>query len=277
MAGYLPKQAKALLEGQTKVDTYETTGGKVTADFAEHILSLIPPIPSGSIIHDNTSGSGTVSRKILSNTPDVKIYATDNDQVFLDALQKDVDANSWPIEVSNQNSNALSFPDGTFTHSITNVGIFFTGSAGLDGAKEVYRTLQPGGIAIVNCWQTCSWLFPILGVHNALRPGKPFPAPPINWGDGVQIQKIMREAGFAEANTRVEKSETWAKTGDLRAWAEKTWAYLAGIGGWQESDEERWDEAVDMLVEKLKAVPDAKVVDGETWLRASEWIVIATK
>jgi ubiquinone/menaquinone biosynthesis C-methylase UbiE len=277
MAGFLPKQAKAFLEGENKVTTYEATGGKVTADFAEHILTLISPIPSGSIIHDNASGAGTVSRKILSTTPDVKIHATDIDQVFLDALQKDVDANSWPIEVSNQNSNALTFPDETFTHSITNIGIFFTGSMGLDGAKEVYRTLKPGGIAVVNCWEGVSWLFPMVAVHNALRPGKPFPAPPINWSDGVQIQKIMKEAGFAEENTKVEKSEAWSKTSDLRAWAEKTWAYLAGIGGWQESDEERWDEAVDLLVEKLKASPGVKVVDGETWLRASEWIVIATK
>jgi SAM-dependent methyltransferase len=277
MAGFLPKQAKALLEGQNKVATYEETGGEVTAEFASHILTLIPPIPAGSIIHDNASGAGTVSRKILATTPDVKIYATDIDQVFLDALQKDVDTNSWPIEVSNQNSNALSFPNETFTHSITNIGIFFTGSAGLDGAKEVYRTLKPGGIAVVNCWQAVTWLFPIVAVHNALRPGKPFPAPPTNWADGVQIQKIMKEAGFAEEKTKLETSEAWAKTRDLRVWAEKTWAYLAGIGVWQESDEERWDEAVDLLVKKLKESQGVKVVEGETWLRASEWVVVATK
>jgi ubiquinone/menaquinone biosynthesis C-methylase UbiE len=277
MAGFLPKQAKAFLDGQNKVTTYEETGGKVTAEFASHVLTLIPPIPAGSIIHDNTSGAGTVSRKILATTPDVKIYATDNDQPFLDVLQKDVDANSWPIEVSNQDSNALSFPDETFTHSITNIGIFFTGSAGLDGAKEIYRTLKPGGIAVVNCWQSVTWLFPIVAVHKVLRPGKPFPAPTINWSDGVQIQKIMKEAGFAEENTRVETSEAWAKTSDLRAWAEKTWAFLAGIGVWQESDEERWDEAVDLMVEKLKESQGVKIVEGETWLKASEWVVVATK
>jgi ubiquinone/menaquinone biosynthesis C-methylase UbiE len=277
MTGFLPKQAKAFLDGQNKVTTYEETGGKVTAEFAAHVLTLIPPIPAGSIIHDNTSGAGTVSRTILATTTDVKIFATDNDQPFLDVLQKDVDANSWPIEVSNQDSNALSFPDETFTHSITNIGIFFTGSAGLDGAKEIYRTLKPGGIAVVNCWQSVTWLHPIVAVHNVLRPEKPFPAPTINWSDGVQIQKIMKEAGFSEEKTRVETSEAWAKTSDLRAWAEKTWAFLAGIGVWQESDEERWDEAVDLMVEKLKKSQGVKIVDGETWLKASEWVVVATK
>ncbi|KAF2787478.1 hypothetical protein K505DRAFT_223888, partial [Melanomma pulvis-pyrius CBS 109.77] len=182
--------------------------GKVTADFAAHNLTLIPPIQAGSIIHDNTSGAGTVSRKILSNAPaDIKIHATDIDQVFLDNLQEDATANSWPIEVSNQRSEALSFPDNYFTHSITNIGIFFTTSAGLDGAKEIHRTLKPGGTAIVNCWGHVTWFLPMKTVHDTLRPGKPFPAPTINWSDGQQIRKIMLEAGFAKDHLRVEQSE----------------------------------------------------------------------
>lgn len=275
----IPKQAAALLQGQGKVSVYEDTGGKVTADFAAHNLTLLPPFPSGSIIHDNACGSGTVSRLILSSSPpsDIKIHATDMDQVFLDKLQNDVLKNSWPIEVSNQRSESLSFPDNYFTHSITNIGIFFTSSAGLDGAKEVYRTLQPNGTAVVNCWEALAWLLPFKLVHEALRPGKPYPAPPVLWNDGKQIQKVMAEAGFTKDKTRVEKSEAWARTTDLRDWAEKSWAFLGGLGGWQAEDEERWGEAVDLLVKHMLAHPDTKTVGGEVWMKASQWIVIATK
>ncbi|KAF2873839.1 hypothetical protein BDV95DRAFT_660275 [Massariosphaeria phaeospora] len=265
---HLPKQAKALVEGQNKVSTYESTGGIVTSQFAAHNLTLLSPIPSGSIIHDNTCGSGTVTRAILSANPsasNLQFHATDTDQVFLDALQKDISAHSWPVTVANAKSEALPFSDDYFTHSITNIGIFFTSSAGVDGAKEIYRTLQPGGTAVVNCWEFVAWFLPLKTVHDALRPGKPFPAPTINWSDGQQLQKVMQEAGFAQDKMRLEKSEAWASTKeeDFWAWAEKTWAYLGGVGVWQESDEERWGEAVDMLVKILKEQKGTKIENGE--------------
>ncbi|KAF2468967.1 S-adenosyl-L-methionine-dependent methyltransferase [Lindgomyces ingoldianus] len=278
-AGFLPKQAKALLDGQQKVLTYEETGGKVTAQFASHNLNLIPSIPASSIIHDNTCGSGTVTRLILSSKPpsNIVIHATDHDQAFLDVLQEDVKKNSWPVEVTNQKSENLSFPDKYFTHSITNIGIFFTTLAGVGGAKEIYRTLKPGGTAIVNCWEYVTWFAPIKAVHDVLRPGKPYPAPTINWSDGKQLQKVMVEAGFEQEKMKVEKSEAWAHPKDVTKWAELGWAFLGGIGTWQESDEERWDEAVGLLEKALREADGTKIVDGEVWMRASQWVVIATK
>ena len=274
-----PKQVAILLEGQNKVDVYEATGGAVTSQFAAHNLSLLPPIPPTSVIHDNACGAGTVSRIILYSNAlsDLKIYATDIDQVFLDKLRSDADRNSWPIYVSNQKSESLSFPDNHFTHSINNIGIFFTTGAGLDGAKEIYRTLQPGGTAVVNCWEDVTWLPPFALVHQALRPGNPYPAPPIIWKDGQQIQRVMLEAGFLKENMRVERSEAWAKTTDLKDWAEKSWAYLGNIGGWKETDGERWDEAVDLLAKHILEQEGTKKVGEEVWMRASQWVVIAQK
>jgi SAM-dependent methyltransferase len=275
-----PKQAAALLSGQGRVSIYEKTGGAVTAQFAQHNLSLLSPIPPNAIIHDNACGAGTVSRLILSSKSapsNLQIHATDIDQIFLDALQSDVQKNSWPIEVSNRKSEKLSFPDDYFTHSITNIGIFFTTSGGLDGAKEIYRTLKPGGTTVVNCWETLAWLLPFKLVHEALRPGRPYPAPPILWNDGKQIQKVILEAGFTQENMRVEKSEAWAKTSDIRGWAEKSWAFLGGLGGWLETDEERWDEAVELMVKHCLEQGGTKVVDGDVWMRATQWVVIATK
>lgn len=283
----LPKQAKALLDGQEKVSTYESTGGAVTAQFAKHNLSLIPPIPSGSIIHDNACGSGTAARAILTlpNGPsDLKIHATDTDQLFLDALQSDVNKNGWNVEVKNMKSEELAFEDSYFDYSITNIGIFFFTAAGVDGAREIYRTLKPGGIAVVNCWQHVTWFAPLKSVHDVTRPNQPYPAPPIGWSDGKQIQKVMAEAGFSKEKTRVERSDAWArmKAGELRAWAEKTWAYLGGIGTWREGDEARWDEAIDKLVEVLRSADGTKIVKGDDGeeiveMRAGQWVVIAEK
>lgn len=277
-----PRQAQALLSGSRKVSTYETTGGLVTNQFAVHNLSLIPPIPSGSIIHDNACGSGTVSRAILSNeraSKNVTIKATDIDPPFLDALTHTSQSNSWPVEIRNEKSEALSFADNTFTHSITNIAIFFTSNAGLDGTKEIYRTLQSGGIAVVNCWAHVTWLVPIKTVHEHIRPGKPFPTPVTPWYDGQYIQKVMQEAGFKEEDMKIEKNDAWAvmKRDELRSWAEKTWAYLGGIAGWFEGDEATWDQAVDKLVELLLMQQDTVVEGGEVRMKASQWVVIANK
>lgn len=281
--GNLPKQARALLEGAEKVETYEATGGGVTAEAAVHNLTLLPSIPAGSVVHDNGCGAGTVTRLLLSpssGTPtDAKIYATDMDQIFLDKLQQDVSQHNWPVEVSNQKSEALSFADNFFDCSIANFAIFFTSNAGLDGAKEIYRTLKPGGTAVVNCWATIPWLGPILKTHMRFRNGKPYPAPPINWSDGQQIQKVIREAGFAEGKMRVEKSEACARCAEseVRAWAERSWAFLAGIGGWYDEDEEKWDEEVDFLKSELLKADGIKVEGGKVEMKASQWVVIAEK
>ncbi|KAJ4402610.1 hypothetical protein N0V91_007149 [Didymella pomorum] len=277
-----PPQAQALLSGAQKVSTYETTGGLVTAQFASHNLTLIPPIQDGAIIHDNACGSGTVSRLILSSpnlSSNLQIHATDIDPPFISALSHAASENAWPLHATLQKSESLSFPDRTFTHSITNIGIFFTSGAGLDGAREIHRTLQPGGTVVVNCWAHVTWLVPVRAVHEHIRPGKPFPTPVVAWHDGKHIQKVMRDAGFKEEDVRVERSDAWAvvERSGLREWAEKSWAYLGGIAGWFEGDEENWDRAVDKLVELLLVQPETVVEGDEVKMKASQWVVVAKK
>jgi SAM-dependent methyltransferase len=284
---HMPPQATRLVTGPAKVKTYESTGGEVTAQFAQHLLTLLPannPITPTSIVHDNACGSGTISRAILSTSPSVKVHATDIDQPFLDALSADAQKNNWPVEVSNQKSEKLDFADATFTHSFTNIALFFFSDAGLDGAKEIHRTLQPGGTAVVNCWKHVTWLFPILAVHKHFRPSQPFSPPTTNWADGKQIVKVMTEAGFAQEKIRIESHEVWTvvEGGDagFREWCEKSWAYLGGIAGWVETDEGVWAEEVNMLMKVLKGLPEEKGVKVEgdvVRLRAEQWLVVAEK
>ncbi|KAH6612300.1 S-adenosyl-L-methionine-dependent methyltransferase [Chaetomium sp. MPI-SDFR-AT-0129] len=280
----LPKQAAALLTGNAKVTTYESTGGKTTAKFAAHNLTLIPPIKPGSTIHDNACGAGTVSRLILqqtADTADVKIHATDIDQAFLDFLSADATQNNWPVEVSNQKSETTNFPPAFFDYDIMNIGIIFMSSGGLDATREIHRTLKPGGFAVVNCWKTITWMLPIMLVHRAFRgEAVPFPAPPINWTDGTQLRKILVEAGFEEDKIRLESQEVSSVLEDgeeFRGWVEKTWAYLAGIGGWHAVDGEKWEEEVDMLAGLLKKQPGTTVEGGKVTMTASQWVAVAEK
>ncbi|KAH6910467.1 hypothetical protein BKA70DRAFT_1424132 [Coprinopsis sp. MPI-PUGE-AT-0042] len=163
----IPAQALRVIAGDQKVKTYETSGGKVTSQFAAYNLSLAPPLPQNAVVHDNACGPGTISRHLLANgnPQNITIQATDMDPAFISVLSSQVKENNWPIEVTNQKSEALSFSDDYFDLSAMNLGIFFTSNAGLDGAKEIYRTLKPGGTAVVNCWGNIIWLIPIKLTH----------------------------------------------------------------------------------------------------------------
>jgi SAM-dependent methyltransferase len=274
-----PKQAEALTNGRTKVNTYEFTGGQTTKKFAQHNLSLIPAIPTGSVIHDNCTGSGIVSRLVLEQQPDVKIYATDIDQPFLDVLSEDAAKNSWPIETSNQRSEKTSFDSEFFDYDITNIGVIFWTGGGADGVKEVYRTLKPGGTALINCWRNITWLLPILMVRKEFRGDPPIPNTSVSWADGQQLKKVILEAGFKEEKLRVESQEVQSVVpeGQFRDWVEKAWAYLGGIGGWHKVDAEKWDEEVDRLAEVLKQQPGTTIEDGNVCMKVGQWIAVVEK
>ena len=146
----------------------------------------------------------------------ISIKATDIDETFITACQANAQASGWPVETAVMRSESLDFPDDYFTHSIMNIAIFMTANSGLNAAKEIYRTLKPGGTTVVNCWQSMAWLQPIRGVHTATRPNRPWPLPVISWSDGSQLRKIMEEAGFKSENIKATMSDAYAITTDLR-------------------------------------------------------------
>jgi SAM-dependent methyltransferase len=276
----IPPQALRLLTGDEKAKTYETMGGSVASQVAAHNLSLLPPLPENALVHDNACGPGVISRHLLANgnPQNIMIYATDIDPAFISSLACQAKENKWPIETSIQNSEALTFPDNYFDLSIMNFAIFFTSEEGLVAAKEIYRTLKPGGTAMVNCWGEESWLVPILAANDETRPGRPFPTPLVQWSDGKHIQKIMKEAGFKD-NITIQSSKAWitVKKDKMREWAESLWALVGGMVGWAEGDEGMWNKAVDKIIESASAQPGMEEVGDEVRLHATQWVVIAQK
>jgi ubiquinone/menaquinone biosynthesis C-methylase UbiE len=276
-----PPQALRLISDDQKAIAYETTGGLVTFQFAAHNLSLILPLSQNAVVHDNACGTGIVSRLLLANgnPQNITIHATDIDSAFISALSTRAETNGWPVQVSNQKMQTLSFGDEFFDVSVMNLGIFFSPNAGLDGAKEIYRTLKPGGTAVVNCWEDNGWIVPSKVTHEKMRPGKAFPLPTVEWSDGKHMKNIMVKAGFKEDDLRVERSEAWAelKRDGLRDWAEKMWAYMGGVAGWLETDEQTWHEALDIFIELLLAQPGTEVEGDEVRIKGSQWVVVAKK
>ncbi|KAF2670058.1 hypothetical protein BT63DRAFT_424017 [Microthyrium microscopicum] len=273
---YTPKQALAL----DTPEGYDKSGGAITAEYAKHCISRCLPFGADSIILDNACGTGAITDAIIASEPpsSIQLNLADKSPAYTAFCQAKYANIQLSIGTYTMPSEALRIAYGSLTHSFNNFGIFMTTNSGRDGASEIYRTLEPGGIAVTTCWESLTWLGPAKAVHERTRPGAPWPNPVVSWSDGNHLVGILKEAGFSNVELRTE--EVWAKTRDLRSWAEQSWAILGGppTGGWKEGDEEKWDEAVDIFVEELRKADGFKEMDdGEIRMRCSAHIVTAVR
>jgi SAM-dependent methyltransferase len=151
-------------------------------------------------------------------------------------------------------------PNNHFDFSFTNFVV-----ADLDDSKIVaqhlYRTLKPGGRAIV-----CTFAFrphdeAIKAAHLATRGpnAKLGLAYDLEWLKQEQLKDFMVQ--------------------DLRWWVTALWGYIGQRDdGWKVDDEKKWDEAIDIMVKTMENSPGmTKTDDGGALLKFVVNISISTK
>lgn len=201
---------------------YEASTGGCTRDLARHMLALVPPITSNSIIHDNACGTGIVAQEIVASSilaahpgPDfsLTIHCTDKSENMIRMAQEgfkgcqsanDMQA-AFPrvnIEFGAMPSEKLDFTDEYFTHSFTNCGILWFDD-GIAGAKEILRTLKPGGIAVMSSWKEMPIFDVVREAQRACGQSEPLFKPPVNekWHDAGYLKSVLKEAGFGAVET----------------------------------------------------------------------------
>jgi len=275
---FTPKQAQPKTAA-----LYEEIVGRTSEDLNQHILNaLLPPFPPGSVIHDNGSGTGQVTAEIMMTNPpkDIQIKATDANEYQVNGCKAKVEENGWPVETAVMRAQELTFPDNYFTHSITNFVV-----ANLDdpdvAATHIYRTLKPGGVAII-----CTWAFmphdePMKQASAVTRGPKAQFA--LQWGGEWYLQSKLKEfilsGGFQEQNIKMYTSDVYHEVRDSKRWATILWSFL-GIrdDGWHQEDEETWDKAIEIMVRELEKSPAYREnEDGTASLKFTANISISTK
>ncbi|KAF2738917.1 S-adenosyl-L-methionine-dependent methyltransferase [Polyplosphaeria fusca] len=249
-------------------------------------LTLIPPLTPASVIHDNACGAGALTSVILTNTsppPPVglHIHATDFNAAFVDGVAAQIHQNGWPATAAVMDARKLDFPDATFSHSFT--AFAFHCMPGADeAAREIFRTVVPGGVAVVSTWTELPHVAAFQAAHRTTRgagTGMPVLLPEEELMAGAELVELLRGGGFE----RVETHEVVVRIGlgELGEWAQLGWSYLGRMGGeeeWFESDEERWDEAVRTVVREMqKGGRLEKGEDGRDYMRAVGCIAVATR
>lgn len=157
---------------------------------------------------------------------------------------------------------ALTYPDNMFDLSLTTF-VFSGLEDDVAAASRIRRTLKPGGTGVIAVWKEMAWHTALEHAHYKTR-GADEPMAPFlskTWYKKEKVQQVTRDAGWSDVEF-VEQAE-WLDLGeDLKRWVTLAWSFLAmPVGGWKQRDEDKWDEAIDSVVQELLQGPH-KVEDG---------------
>ena len=117
---FVPKQAMPF-DGKL----FDIIGADETLTIAKHEMTLLPPFPSGAVIHDAACGLGPVTQSILATAPpsDIKFYATDIAPPMVGIYNQVSSGNNWPVKAEVMDAQKLTLPDAMFSHTFLSFGL----------------------------------------------------------------------------------------------------------------------------------------------------------
>jgi ubiquinone/menaquinone biosynthesis C-methylase UbiE len=248
---------------------------------ANALMDDLPTLSGSSVVHDNGCGYGAVTIAVMASNPPegIRIHSTDINPMFMAQLQATLDKNpSWPVTMESMDACKLTFPDDTFTHSLAT--FVFTGlEDDVGAASHILRTLRPGGVGLVAVWKEMPWHIALENAHHKTR-GDEEPMAPFlsrSWYKKEKLTRVAEAAGWKDV--KFVEREAWLDLGtDLRRWARIAWTFLATpVGGWQQRDEDKWDDAIDSIVNELQQCEWHKVEDDIHKIRMVADLAIVTK
>ena len=269
-------------------EAYERRVGGCTSAVGIYALSLVPSSlePSARIL-DNACGPGVLVPSLLEKFAGAQVDAVDNSADMVSIVAATAKSNGWAdrVKASVMDACALSaFEDGRFYVSVTNFGIALFSDMS-KGAGEIYRTLKPGGTAVVTQWRSVGWLPLLHEVQKLVRPvgEAPWSMPGFaEWEKREKLVRLHTEAGFDEKNMRIEekKSVMWAPEGGVEEVVEMMAENLGPMTkGWEAGEKKRIPNALTKISKEHKErflVGDD--VGRRMGLKGFEaWIAIARK
>jgi ubiquinone/menaquinone biosynthesis C-methylase UbiE len=244
---------------------YEAFAAGATRELARHIIDQTPPLGGASVVLDNACGTGIVAQEAL-----VKCLATSKEtpkftcvdvapgmvDIARDVCRRMISAYKSPESAEDITCDVmpgedLRLPDNHFTHSFTNQGIMFF-KDGPKGASEIYRTLAPGGTAVVTAWShDLGHVQIVQEAQKAYKPDATLMRFPIaeEWYQASHIKKTLRDAGFPDVE--VHEHTVWYATKTT----EELTALLYGMFlnfpvGWNDEENAGFKKHLDAGVQK---------------------------
>lgn len=248
-------------------------GRTLTLDFFKLALDrglVKPPITSSSVVHDNAAGPGIVTKELLARAKAAgqqppKIISTDISAPMIDVLKESIAKEGWDTVTASvmDGKDLKGIESNSLTHSITNFGIFDC------GVGETYRTLQPGGLAVISTWKTQPMVILANQVRRAIHPGLGSFPPGYGdeWWTREYLEGMIKEAGFKDAKIELLTLDEDRSDAEEMVEEMKGGFWVMARDGMTDEEKGRWD---DVLRQKL----EERASSGFTF---ETWFGIATK
>ncbi|EXK24743.1 hypothetical protein FOXG_17492 [Fusarium oxysporum f. sp. lycopersici 4287] len=260
-------------------DKYEATTGGATRELAQHAISFIAdlkPLTSESKILDNACGTGIVTDIILKSGIQPEIHAIDVAENMV-SIARDRFSSHPNVHAAAMAGEELSFPDDTFTHSITNLGLMYFTDAD-KGAREISRTLHPDGVAVVTGWTMMEHIKIIQEVQAQIRPDDtPFKPPvPDIWLDPEHTKAVLSGAGLDVHTSTVIDVHLGGETADGVADLLTHGFGSRAFESWGEEEKEKGAAVMKKIVRE-RAVPFTRPSGSGVGIKVTGTIFVARK
>ncbi len=264
-----PPNPFSLPEPWTKVATgYAETTMHFLAGYAQIALKLAH-LSKDAVILDVACGPGTLSRLAAPHVRQVD--AVDFSPEMITLFEAYIRGAGWAnVQAKVADGQALPFPDNTFDAVFSMFGLMFFPNR-VQGFKELYRTLKPGGIAIVSSWAPADQSPLMRLMFQSMRAANP--AIPqadtqiLNLEKRDVFQTEMEAAGFQ--NIRIEKHIHGMEVTSVDAFWEAMVKGSAPIVMMREKyTPEDWSE----FESKAKAYLSTQLSEFPVWLTSDAWI-----
>jgi ubiquinone/menaquinone biosynthesis C-methylase UbiE len=178
----------------------------------------------------------------MSPGENAEVHATDIAPAMIKIVQKKNWSN-FCAEV--MDAQCLTFPDNEFTHSFTKFAIM--AMPGPDkAAAHIYRTLKPGGTAVITTWKDIGYMVVFHEVQKAVKPEAPISRshPPIapEWLADSKLREVLVRAGFPPANIEIL---THSESISTKIWGMESMETMKGMlkvgmtEGWTEEEKRK--------------------------------------
>ncbi|MCJ1289468.1 hypothetical protein MMC34_001001 [Xylographa carneopallida] len=258
--------------------TYERRLAGSTRRVATHLLSLIPPPGPDALVHDNCCGTGAFTAELRKTSSQARVHATDSSANMIALMQSLIADHGWQDGVAAEvmDGQALRFPAAHFDLSVTNFGLFFFPSPDA-GAREIHRTLRPGGVALVTCWKAIGFLPVFYAVQDVVAPREPVRMAMLErWMRRETLEETMARGGFPDM--RVEAKDVLLIHDSLPDMIDGLVNHFHGMAGEQWSGEEKWKiEAATKEVLSREHAGYVVDVEGKVGMKMTAWIAVCRK
>jgi ubiquinone/menaquinone biosynthesis C-methylase UbiE len=166
----------------------------------------------------------------------------------------------------------LSYADNTFTHCFMNMGIFLLPDPE-KGAVEIYRTLKPGGVAVITTIKQVGWVQIFQAAQKKVKPEAPLWKSPLKeeWSTEEKLRSVTQAGGFKPENIDIKATESSVLSsmmGDFFA-SMKDGVTKMTTKDWSEVEKERFKVVVKEQIENEMADPRE--------LEIAAWVAVARK